>query len=190
MTEPGPAAGVTAGTRPFPDGSVVEGLPAWRVLDPEVLLAGTAEALRAHHARPTAGHPPRGDDELLAEARRRVGAGLVERERFDPPYRRYGPAELLELAERSRPGDEGRTVVVHGDARLSTLVVEAGRIVGWRPSPRTGLGDPYRDLATLAIDLAAQVGPESLGPFFAAYGIDHPDVRRVDFHVLVDQLLR
>lgn len=165
-------------------------LPAWRVLDLEVLLAGTAEALRAHHAGPVTGHPPRGDDELLAEARRRVRTGLVERDRFDPPYRRYGPTELLELAERSRPGGEGRTVVVHGDARLSTLVVEGGRIAGWRPSPRTGLGDPYRDLATLAIDLAAQVGAESLGRFFAAYGIDHPDVRRVDFHVLVDQLLR
>jgi len=187
---------VPPGGRPQPgagtpvDHDPTRRLASWRLLDVDALIAGLAAALRDHHARPTAGCPPRGDDELLAEARHRVGDGRVDPARFDPPYRRYAPEELLALAERLRPEPAAPPVLVHGDARLATVRVDGSGIRGWDPSPRTGAGDPYRDLATVAVDLAEQVGAESLGPFFAAYGIDHPDVRRVDFHVLVDQLLR
>jgi len=52
------------------------------------------------------------------------------------------------------------------------------------------VGDPYRDLATMAVDLAATMAPEALGPFVHAYGLDHADLVRLDWHVVVDQLVR
>ena len=40
----------------------------------------------------------------------------------------------------------------------------------------------------LARSLAHAVSPEALGPFFDAYGVELPDVRRIDFYVLLDEL--
>ena len=48
--------------------------------------------------------------------------------------------------------------------------------------------DPYRDLATMTRDLAAALGPEALAPFFDAYGEPAPDVVRLEFHALLDEL--
>jgi aminoglycoside phosphotransferase len=113
-------------------------------------------------------------------------------DQFDPPYRRYSPADLLDLVVRSRPPDlpAEKLVLVHGDARLATVRLLDGRVTGWTSLDRAGVGDPYRDLATMAADLAGRVGPEALGPFVDAYGLDHADVVRLDWHVMADQLLR
>jgi len=161
------------------------------------LLVATAQALRALHATevaPDAGAASfdAGLDTLVADARRRVAAGLVDQARFDPAYRRYRPATLLDLVERGRPPDPDRAAVVHGSARLDQLwlVGEAHSVAGWSGLSRAGVGDPYRDLATMAVDLAATVAPEALGPFVDAYGLDHADLVRLDWHVVVDQLVR
>jgi aminoglycoside phosphotransferase len=120
-----------------------------------------------------------------------VADDLVDAAAFDPPYRRYPPRELLGLIERSLPASPPPPpVTLHGDARLDVLVVAGGRVQGFGPDARAVAGDPYRDLGTLAVDLAARVSPEALGPFFDAYGARPPDILRVDFHTLVDQLLR
>jgi aminoglycoside phosphotransferase len=156
-----------------------------------VLVRGTASALRALHDRPPGDRPVVGDGWWVAEARRRVAAEVVDPAAFDPPYRRYSPAELLELAERTSPSSTAPPpVTLHGDARLDALVVAGGDIRGFEVGPRVVAGDPYRDLSTLALDLAGLVSPEALGPFFDAYGARPPDIVRVDFHTLVDQLLR
>lgn len=133
------------------------------------------------------------DEALLEEAARRVAAGAVAEDRLDAAYRRYRPAELLRLARAAVPRSPGPPlVVVHGDARLAHLDLDPVSGVGtWSELRRLGVGDPYRDLATLSVDLVAGgAGSEVLGQFFEAYGIEHPDVVRLDFHILLDQLLR
>ena len=143
------------------------------------------------HTLPTEGCP--GDtsiEALLAEATERVDAGVVDPARFDEPYRRHRPDDLLAIAHQTRPPDPVEPVVVHGAARLSSLLLVEGRPAAWLDLDRCGVGDPYRDLATLSIDLAAQVSPEILGPFLDLYGLEWPELVRMDFHVLVDQLLR
>ena len=130
-----------------------------------------------------------GVSEIVAEASSRVASGQVAVDRFDPPYRRYAPVELLDLVVGSIPSPSVPPVVVHGSARLSALRVE-GDELRWADVTACGLGDAYRDLATMAVDLASVISPEALGPFLDAYGLDHPDLVRLDWHVLVDQLLR
>ena len=109
---------------------------------------------------------------------------------LDRAYTRSTPADLLRIVADSRPTDPTTPVVIHGAARLDVVRVDAGRIVGWDAVDRSGLGDAYRDLATMATSLVDVVGPEALGPFLDAYGIDHADVLRLDWHVMIDQLLR
>jgi aminoglycoside phosphotransferase len=156
-----------------------------------VLVRGAATALRALHERAPGDRPVADDAWWVAEARRRVAADVVDPSAFDPPYRRYSPTELLDLVERSCPASPlPAPVALHGDARLDALVVTDGEVRGFGVDTRVVAGDPYRDLATLAVDLAARVSPEALGPFFDAYGARPPDILRVDFHTLVDQLLR
>jgi aminoglycoside phosphotransferase len=168
------------------------------------LLVAAAVALRALHdtafdpgadgADGRGGGFDAGPDALVAEAWRRVADGRVDPARFDPAYRRYTPADLLALVERGHPGDldAAQRTVVHGTARLDHLwfVGEAESVSGWSALQRAGVGDPYRDLATMAVDLAATVAPEALGPFVDAYGLEHADVVRLDWHVVLDQLLR
>ena len=110
-------------------------------------------------------------------------------DRCDPPFRRHPPDELFELVRRSVPSPPASPVVTHGAARLAAVRIEGGEL-RWADVGACGVGDPYRDLATMAIDLTALISPEALGPFLDAYGVDQPDVVRLDWHVLVDQLLR
>ena len=131
-----------------------------------------------------------GNRDLLDRATAAVGEGTVDPARFDRAYTRSTPADLLRIVADSRPTDPTTPVVIHGAARLDVVRVDAGRIVGWDAVDRSGLGDAYRDLATMATSLVDVVGPEALGPFLDAYGIDHADVLRLDWHVMIDQLLR
>jgi aminoglycoside phosphotransferase len=159
-------------------------------LDIGDVLAGMGRSLRALHDRPApTTAPDRSNPALAAEAEQRLTSGLVDADRFDPPYRRHRPEALLVLVQRSVPFPPEVPVLIHGDARLSTLRVE-GEAISWSASAVGGSGDAYRDLATVAVDLADAISPEALGPFLDAYGIDHPDLVRLDWHVLIDQLLR
>ena len=165
-------------------------LAQWAGEDIGQVLRQVGQSLRQFHDIDPDGCPwARRAEDLVAAATARVEHDEVDVASFDPPFRRYAPAELLALVMQSIPPAAARPVVIHGSARLAALRVEGGQL-RWAELDGSGLGDPYRDLATLAIDLAEAVSPQALVPFFDAYGVDHPDVVRLDWHVLVDQLLR
>ena len=73
---------------------------------------------------------------------------------------------------------------------LDDTVVADGRVVGYTGIHlRRAASDRYLDLAVVARQLANRVSPHALGPFFAAYGLDAPDLHRIDFYLLLDELL-
>jgi kanamycin kinase len=72
---------------------------------------------------------------------------------------------------------------------LDNTRVDAGRVVGYTGAGGAGVADRYLDLAVVARELADRVSPHALGPFFAAYGIDTPSMRKIDFYLLLDELL-
>ena len=159
--------------------------------DVRELIDLVADALRALHAVDVAGCPfDAGIGALLSEATERVASGQATVDRFDPPYQRHSPTELLDLVQAGRPSEPSHPTLVHGTARLGHLLVVHGAASEWTDLARSGLGDPYRDLATLAVDLAGTVSGEALGPFVDRYGLDRVDVARLDWHVTLDQLLR
>jgi aminoglycoside 3'-phosphotransferase II len=171
----------------------VPGIPATRseaLGDAETFVGTLAGALRAVHDVPfRAASFACPVDELLARAGQRVADGLVDRRTFGPLHARYTPEELYRHARDLRPPGPEDTVVVHGDPRLDNTLIGDGAVTGYVDLGRAGVGDRYLDLAILSRELANQVSPHALGPFFAAYGLDQPDLRKLDFYLLLDELL-
>jgi aminoglycoside phosphotransferase len=126
-------------------------------------------------------------DDRLALAARRLGAGLVDPREFEPIHSRYEPETLYEHLLTMRPPGPEDPVVVHGDPSLDNTILAGDRVSGYVDLGRAGVSDRYLDLAIVSRELATRVSPHALGPFFAAYGLDAPDVRKVDFYLLLDE---
>lgn len=166
--------------------------------DPEALVRALAAGLRRVHDLPIDGAADLvGLEPRLRRARARVERGLVDRADFEPAYARFTPERLLELLEDARPAGEEDLVVVHGDPTFSNLLLGPGAgdqlgrlaVIGYVDLDRAGVADRYLDLAIAARSLARNLSPEALGPFFHAYGIEAPDLLKVDFYVLLDEFM-
>jgi aminoglycoside phosphotransferase len=201
-------------------GHVVDGARGWLVTerptgaaadspaslaDPEGAITGFGPALRAFHGLPLDACPfDASVDALLARARARVEAGLIDAEQFQPLHRRYTPAQLLAHVEAFAPVALRRprtapAVLTHGRAELGNVLVDdhpaaapagaepQGRVVGWRRLEALGVGDPYRDLAVAAASLARRFDAGALPLFFDAYGLPEPDPVRLELFVLLDE---
>jgi aminoglycoside 3'-phosphotransferase-2 len=156
--------------------------------DVETLIRALASGLRAVHALPVEGCPfDTRLDVRLAEAEARVAAGLVDEDDFEPAYRRYTASRLFELLTASRPSGDEDVVVVHGDYSLANVLLDGDTIAGYLDVGRLGVADRYVDLAVAARDIANLISPHALGPFFDAYGIDQPELLKLDFYVLLDE---
>ena len=158
--------------------------------DAGALITALALGLRTLHAIPTATCPfPMDVEARIGLARARVQAGVVQQDALGPAYRRYTPDRLLELLIESQPVGDEDAVVVHGAAGLTTVHLDGGQVSGYVEVAGAGVSDRYVDLAAMAASLARHVSPEALGPFFDAYGIDVPDLRTIDFYVLLHELV-
>jgi aminoglycoside phosphotransferase len=161
--------------------------PAHRVEGPD-LARSIGEALRAVHGLDVASCPF--DARLagrVAEAGRRVEAGLVDRSQFERAYQRYEPAELYQHLLASMPEGDEDLVVTHGDFTAENLLFVDGRFTGYVDWGRAGVADRYVDLAVAARSVAHLVGPESLVQLFDGYGVDEPALAKIDFYVLADE---
>lgn len=166
--------------------------------DPDALVRALAAGLRRVHELSVDDITDQpGLDPRLQRARTRVERELVDRADFEPAYARYTPERLLELLEDARPTGDEDLVVVHGDPTFANLLLgpgtaaEQGRlaVTGYVDLARAGVADRYLDLAIAARSLARNLSPDALGPFFHAYGIEAPDLRKVDFYVLLDEFM-
>lgn len=163
--------------------------------DPDALVLALASGLRRVHELPIRGFAgPTGLGPRVDRARDRVERGLVDRADFEPAYARFTPERLLELLVDAQPTAAEDLVVVHGDPTLSNLLLGPGddgrlAVTGYLDLDRAGVADRYLDLAIAARSLATNLTPEALGPFFHAYGIEAPDLLKVDFYVLLDEFM-
>jgi aminoglycoside 3'-phosphotransferase-2 len=60
--------------------------------------------------------------------------------------------------------------VVHGDATLSNIIVDANNAVGFVDCGNVGRGDRYQDLAVLAAEIGEHFGAEAAAKFARSYG--------------------
>lgn len=146
-----------------------------------------AEFLRQLHAIPIGACPFNADHAYrLAHARMRIDAGLVEEDDFDEEREGWTAEQVWEAMNRLLPLSPD-PVVTHGDFSLDNLLMLDGRVVGCIDVGRAGIADRYQDLAILW---------NCLGEFdallqerlLARYGIACADQRRLQFHLLLDEL--
>jgi len=139
-------------------------LPTARLID--ILAHGLASL----HKLPTADCPF--DESLgirLSRATEAVAAGEVDPDTFAP--RNVGTAPQVLLARLSANPPEQDLVVVHGDATLTNLIVDAQGDVGFVDCGSAGCGDRYIDLAVLADQIEEYHGTEAAAHFVRAYGL-------------------
>lgn len=130
-------------------------------------------------------------DTLLAAARRRVAAGGVDPSTLGPLYRRHTAEQLSDHLHTMRPAEPAEDLVVaHGDPCLPNLLLRpAGdQVTGVVDVGRLGVSDRYRDLAIIVRSLGQTIGPEVAYLLLDAYGITRPDLARLEFYVLLDEL--
>ena len=162
--------------------------PAQRVMVARAL--GTF--LRAWHALPTVDCPFRSDRELrLAAARRRLEAGEVDESDFDEAREGMSAEAVWEVMVALRAGVTGDApVVTHGDFSLGNVYLsDAGAdvaVTGAFDVALAGVADRYQDVAIAWRDLG-DFGEEAQRAFLASYGIDAPDLPRLEFHLCLDE---
>jgi streptomycin 3"-kinase len=128
---------------------------------------------------------------VVALAEDVVRRGAVNPAFLTDEWRLLQPAELLARVVAESPYVESvlEPVVCHGDACLPNVFFDLStlEVTGLIDVGRLGVADRYADLALTVIQLhdVWSADPE---PFFAAYGLEKPDPRRLEFFRLLDPL--
>lgn len=164
---------------------------AWLDHDPALLpqiIDAFAGFLRRLHALDPDDCPFRADANVrLADARRRVAAGLVDEDDFDDDHDGWSAAKVLAEVERHARFADGGTVT-HGDFSLGNLILDAEmNVTGCMDVGRVGIADAYQDVAILWQNLAEH-GPVMQRRFLDGIGISTPDQGRLIFHRCLDEL--
>ncbi|MGD9750228.1 MAG: phosphotransferase [Acidimicrobiia bacterium] len=184
------------------------GLPAdapQHQVDPGATLAALGRAVRLLHETPpppadptpaaTAGVPALDAGALVARAAAEVAGGAVTGAHLADARAHLHPARVVEQLQALLPVLDARHArrpvrpgLTHGGARRAAIWLDGGRLSALVDVADAAVADPYRDLAAMTRDLAGALGPEALAPFLDAYGEPSPDVVRLEFHALLDEL--
>ncbi|MDZ7678075.1 MAG: APH(3') family aminoglycoside O-phosphotransferase [Acidimicrobiales bacterium] len=158
-------------------------------MEVERLVHVLGEGLRTFHDRAPVDDCPFDATTPIAleRARARMEAGRVDETDFEPLHAGLSSHELFQLMIDSVPGGDDDTVVLHGDYCVPNVILEDGAISGYVDLGRVGVGDRHRDLGIAARSIANNFGGHAVGPFLDAYGIDQPDLARLDFFVMLDE---
>ena len=171
--------------------SAVPGLTAYRLLQAEPdkqveIVTALAEHLRGLHAIPADQCPFNAQYPLrIAQARRRIEAGEVDASDFDDEHDGWTPEQIWAEMTSLLP-IENDPVVSHGDYSLDNILLERNRVAGLIDLGRAGIADRYQDLA-IVWNCLGEFGEELQFHLFTAYGIAEPDMRKLRFHLALDE---
>ncbi|WP_231512451.1 APH(3') family aminoglycoside O-phosphotransferase [Paucibacter sp. KBW04] len=122
----------------------------------------------------------------LAQARRRLEAGLVDAQDFDAD-RAGQTAEQVWLQLQALLPMQTELVLTHGDYSLDNILLdEAGEVSGVIDLGRLGVADRYQDLA-IAWNCLQEFGSAAQQAFVSAYGIPSPDPHKIALHLCLDE---
>lgn len=78
------------------------------------------------------------------------------------------------------------SVVTHGDFSLDNLIFDEGKLISCIDVGRVGIADRYQDLAILW-NCLGEFSPSLQKRLFYKYGIDNPDMNKLQFHLMLDE---
>ena len=155
--------------------------------EPERLVRLLAQGLCRIHALPMEDCPfDHRLDAEIARAEARLRHRQVDETDFDQQRQGQRAADLFQTLRLTRPGAED-LVFTHGDYCLPNIMIDAGQVAGFLDLGRAGVGDRYRDLALAARSITYNLGALWQPLFFQAYGLDTPDVAKIEFFQLLDE---
>jgi kanamycin kinase/aminoglycoside 3'-phosphotransferase-2 len=158
------------------------------LLHPERLVSLLARALRELHALPVRECPFNMSlPVVLARARERVAAGVVDETDFDEERRGRTAVGVFNELVRTRPEAED-LVVTHGDPWLPNFIVNGEYIDGLIDVGRAGLADRHADLALTHHSLEHHLSAAHAEQFLDLYGRTHVDVQKLAYYRLLDEL--
>lgn len=155
--------------------------------DRAAIVEALADHLRRLHAIPLDRCPY--DSSLpvrMARAWGRVERGEVDVDDFDDDHAGWTAMAVWTEINGLLP-IVADPVVTHGDYSLDNVLMVDGRVTGCIDLGRVGVADRYQDLAILA-NCLDEFDPTLRRRFFAAYGIDPPDERKLRLHRCLDEL--
>ncbi|MBY9062104.1 APH(3')-I family aminoglycoside O-phosphotransferase [Sphingomonas yunnanensis] len=170
----------------------LDGETAYQLLETEpeqrvAVVDALANFLRRLHALPPADCPFTADHRhRLRRARARIDAGLVEGDEFDDARRGWS-AEQVWAALTALTPFTAESVVTHGDYSLDNLLLRDGSVLGCIDVGRAGIADRYQDIAILW-NCLGEFGGALQERFLDRYGARPLDRRRLDFHLMLDEL--
>lgn len=170
----------------FPGETAYQSLEA-RPKGRTAVVDALADFLRRLHAIPVTECPYNSDHAYrLSLARKRIDAGLVEEYDFDEERKGWTAEQVWQALHQLLPFTPD-PVVTHGDFSLDNLLMEGGEVIGCIDAGRVGIADRYQDLAILW-NCLREFGGGLPDRFFARYGAPGPDRRKLQFHVMLDEL--
>lgn len=151
------------------------------------IVDALAKFLRRLHAIPVCECPFNSDHRYrLAHARARIDAGRVDAEDFDAERQGWTADQVWEAMQNLLPF-AADPVVTHGDYSLDNILIKNGEVVGCIDVGRLGIAERYQDLAIIWNGLR-EFGSSLQERFWHQYGISDVDERKLEFHLLLDEL--
>jgi aminoglycoside 3'-phosphotransferase-2 len=114
----------------------------------------------------------------LARARSAISQGRVDPTKFDERNSGLTPEGLFQRVIDTIPPIED-TVVVHGDATFSNILIDAQEKVGFLDCGHSGTADRYVDLALITSEIEHHYGKQWVSVFFKRYGQTQLDCSKV-----------
>lgn len=146
-----------------------------------------ATFLRQLHAIPVDTCPFISDHHhRLMQARARIDQGLVAEEEFDEEREGWSAEEVWQAMQDLMPFTPDRTVT-HGDFSLDNILLEDGQVVGLIDAGRVGIADRYQDIAILW-NCLGEFDDALRSHFLRRYGIADVDNRKLQFHLMLDEM--
>lgn len=146
-----------------------------------------ASFLKRLHAIPASACPFDSDHaRRLVLARSRIEAGLVDEGDFDEERAGWTAQQVWDAMQALLPLAPD-PVVTHGDYSLDNLLIADGEVAGCIDAGRVGIADRYQDLA-IAWNCLGEFGGALQERFLRTYGITEPDWRKLQFHLMLDEL--
>jgi aminoglycoside phosphotransferase len=157
------------------------------------VIDGLAGLARTLHGLPVAECPfDRTLGVTVPEAVVAVAAGIVDYGDLDAERAGWDSGQLLAELAATMP-DSQDIVVAHGDLCVPNVLfdTETGRLTGVIDVDRLGRADRYVDLAITTRSLSSELNPQyglwAAERFLIAYGIDRPDLAKMEFYRLLDE---
>jgi aminoglycoside phosphotransferase len=136
----------------------------------ELIVQAIGRTFAELHALPVAECPFDESIEVrLRRAAEQIARGSVDPAQFDERNASLTPIQLLNRLQAQLPVTED-LVVVHGDATLSNVFVDAQGDIGFIDCSHAGRADRYVDLAILTMEVADAFGQTFVDVFLRAYG--------------------